>query len=129
MAKKVTNNVILCFDGDDAGRNASDNLKNTLTGLDALCVTADISGSHKDANEALLDDREKFHCVVEDAVTSCEMTLAEEKETYRDKFRRRGEWTAYTDMDLGVTFATPPGSTAKVMSALAGLRKLDETMP
>ena len=53
--------------------------------------------------------------------------LAEEKETYRDKFRRRGEWTAYTDMDLGVTFATPPGSTAKVMSALAGLRKLDET--
>lgn len=53
--------------------------------------------------------------------------LAEETEPYNDKFRKKGEWTAYTDMDLGVIFATPPGSTAKVMSALAGLRSLAET--
>jgi len=31
---------------------------------------------------------------------------------------------AYTDRDLGLTFQTAPGSTAKVMSALAGLQKL-----
>ena len=31
---------------------------------------------------------------------------------------------AYTDRDLGLTFQTAPGSTAKVMSALAGLKKL-----
>lgn len=31
---------------------------------------------------------------------------------------------AYTDRDLGLTYQTPPGSTAKVMSALAGLQKL-----
>ena len=53
--------------------------------------------------------------------------LAEETDTYYDRYRKKGEWNAYTDMDLGLTFATPPGSTAKVMSALAGLRKLDTT--
>ena len=31
---------------------------------------------------------------------------------------------AYSDRDLGLTYQTPPGSTAKVMSALAGLQKL-----
>ena len=31
---------------------------------------------------------------------------------------------AYTDRDLGLTYQTPPGSTAKVMSALAGFMKL-----
>ena len=31
---------------------------------------------------------------------------------------------AYTDRDLGLTFQTAPGSTAKVMSALAGFKKL-----
>lgn len=32
------------------------------------------------------------------------------------------DWTSYSDMDLGLVFPTPPGSTAKVMSALAGLK-------
>ena len=34
------------------------------------------------------------------------------------------KWTAYTDRDLGLTYQTMPGSTAKVMSAMAGLDKL-----
>ena len=34
------------------------------------------------------------------------------------------KWTAYTDMDLGLTYKTAPGSTAKTMSALAGLNKM-----
>lgn len=31
------------------------------------------------------------------------------------------QFAAYTDMDLGVSFYTPPGSSAKVMSAMSGL--------
>jgi cell division protein FtsW (lipid II flippase)/cell division protein FtsI/penicillin-binding protein 2 len=34
------------------------------------------------------------------------------------------DFKAYTDRDLGLTYQTPSGSTAKVMSALAGLQKL-----
>ncbi|GHT13630.1 hypothetical protein FACS189426_18810 [Bacteroidia bacterium] len=40
---------------------------------------------------------------------------------YNEKDRNQ---EAYTDQDLGMTYQTPPGSTAKVMSALAGLQKL-----
>ena len=75
--------IILSLDNDDAGRTASDNLKKTLTALDVLCVTANLYGSsYKDANEALLADRESFQRSVEDAVKDCERALAEEKETY-----------------------------------------------
>ncbi len=34
------------------------------------------------------------------------------------------KWPTYTDRDLGTTYQTPPGSTAKVMSAMGGFRKL-----
>ena len=34
------------------------------------------------------------------------------------------KWTAFTDRDLGLTYQTMPGSTAKVMSAMAGLNRL-----
>lgn len=38
---------------------------------------------------------------------------------------RPADWTAFTERDLGLTFATNPGSTAKIMSALAGLIYMD----
>lgn len=37
---------------------------------------------------------------------------------------KNDEWTAYTDRDLGMTYQTQPGSTAKVMSAIAGFMKM-----
>lgn len=37
---------------------------------------------------------------------------------------QESSWKAYTDMDLGLVRATAPGSTAKVISALAGLRQI-----
>ena len=47
---------------------------------------------------------------------------------YGDKNYQDGindkDWTAYTDMDLGLIYRTAPGSTAKVMGAMAGLNKL-----
>lgn len=55
-----------------------------------------------------------------------ERLAAEGEDSYKDYGRPVG-WQAYTDMDLGLCFPTPPGSTAKVMSALAGLRSLDAT--
>lgn len=43
---------------------------------------------------------------------------------YNDRYRN---FRAYTDRDLGMTYQTQPGSTAKVMSALAGLMKMGDT--
>ena len=42
---------------------------------------------------------------------------------YSDNTPTKG-WKAYTDRDLGMTFQTQPGSTAKVMSAIAGFMKI-----
>ena len=43
--------------------------------------------------------------------------------SYSDNLKNKS-WNAYTDRDLGLTFQTYPGSTAKVMSAMSGLQKL-----
>lgn len=42
---------------------------------------------------------------------------------YSDNYKSKN-WRAYTDRDLGLTYQTMPGSTAKVMSAMAGLQEL-----
>lgn len=47
--------------------------------------------------------------------------LKENEDPYYSDNMRGKDWTAYTDVDLGTTFRTMPGSTAKVMSAMAGL--------
>lgn len=43
--------------------------------------------------------------------------------SYSDNYKDNS-WSAYTDRDLGLTYQTMPGSTAKVMSAIAGFQKL-----
>lgn len=43
---------------------------------------------------------------------------------YYSDSEKGAEWQAYTDRDLGTTFQTAPGSTAKVMSAMAGFMKM-----
>lgn len=59
--------------------------------------------------------------------------LAKEEELAHDSgkpyaifndYRKDKTWHTYTDRDLGTTYPTPPGSTAKVMSAMGGFRKL-----
>lgn len=109
--------IILALDGDDAGRDASDKLKNTLTALDVLCVSADIYGSHKDANEALLADRDKFQRSVEDAVKDCENAFADEKETYLKE-----NSTKYQISDFLYSIANPPTLIE------TGFTKLDELL-
>lgn len=50
---------------------------------------------------------------------------AENGKVYSDKGKKNDkEWTPYSDMDLGLRYPTHPGSTAKVMSAIAGVNEL-----
>lgn len=50
-------------------------------------------------------------------------TLRVNNDSYDDINNRNKSWEAYTDMDLGLVYPTPPGSTAKVVTGLAGYRK------
>lgn len=45
-----------------------------------------------------------------------------ELSVYRDSHRPSG-WTAYSDMDLGLSYATNPGSSAKVLTSIAALQQ------
>lgn len=49
-------------------------------------------------------------------------TIKDNNTVYSDKYKGK-EWKAYSDMDLGLKYPTAPGSTAKVMTALAGIKK------
>ena len=50
-------------------------------------------------------------------------TLKVNNSSYDDINNRDKSWKAYTDMDLGLVYPTSPGSTAKVVTGLAGYRK------
>lgn len=50
-------------------------------------------------------------------------TLRANHDSYDDINNRNKSWKAYTDMDLGLVYPTSPGSTAKVVTGLAGYRK------
>lgn len=50
-------------------------------------------------------------------------TLRVNNDSYDDINNRNKTWMAYTDMDLGLVYPTSPGSTAKVITGLAGYRK------
>lgn len=65
--RRTTSTLILCLDNDDAGKRAERELAEGLQALNIDYVTADISGDHKDPNEALQTDRESFYKAVADA--------------------------------------------------------------
>lgn len=50
-------------------------------------------------------------------------TLKVNNSSYDDINNKNKSWKAYTDMDLGLVYPTSPGSTAKVVTGLAGYRK------
>lgn len=55
-------------------------------------------------------------------------TLRVNNDSYDDIHNRNKAWKAYTDMDLGLVYPTSPGSTAKVITGLAGYRKEDNSI-
>ena len=52
--------LIICLDRDDAGKRATEALTGGLKRLNVPYIIADITGSHKDPNEALTADRAAF---------------------------------------------------------------------
>lgn len=62
--------LIICLDNDEAGRKTAERLKEGLRRLNISYVTADISGAHKDPNEALTADRAAFETAIAKAIAS-----------------------------------------------------------
>jgi len=62
--KKTSNVLIICMDKDETGEKTTEQLCAGLRELNIKHVTADISGQHKDANEALTADKKTFTAAV-----------------------------------------------------------------
>jgi len=60
--------LILCLDNDDAGKKTTAELRAGLDRLNISHIAANISGSHKDPNEALTADRAAFCAAIEGAL-------------------------------------------------------------
>lgn len=60
--------LILCLDNDGPGKKAAQEVQEGLQRLQIPFISADITGGHKDPNEALCADREAFYDAVQDAI-------------------------------------------------------------
>ena len=58
--RKTSITLILCLDTDEAGKRGSEALERELDDIRVPYVVADICGKYKDANEALISERETF---------------------------------------------------------------------
>lgn len=58
--QRTRSTLIICLDNDDAGKKAAAALAEGLQELNIAHITADISGGHKDPNDALKADRAAF---------------------------------------------------------------------
>lgn len=67
---------VICTDNDDAGRRAAETLESGLQRLKLKYITANISGDHNDANDALIADRQAFEQAVKDAQAKAEAAQA-----------------------------------------------------
>lgn len=68
--KPTKSTLILCLDNDEAGKKATERLREGLQRLNVSYVSADITGTHKDPNEALTADRAAFEKAVARAIAS-----------------------------------------------------------
>lgn len=76
--------LVLCLDNDEAGRRATNRLKDALTRLNISWTTADINGGHKDPNEALTADRAAFERAIYKAIEG-EAAKPDNTATYLDE--------------------------------------------
>ena len=81
-AAPPTQPLLLCLDNDAEGQNTSDFIAEELTRLKAPFYRVDIYGDSKDANEALIKDREAFTATVRGAESIEKEAQEEAKENY-----------------------------------------------
>jgi replicative DNA helicase len=75
---------LLALDKDDPGRTETDKILPELKEMGITVVAVDISGDYKDANEALVADREAFSLAVREAERQGDEIMNVEKREYLD---------------------------------------------
>ncbi|MEE3451373.1 MAG: DnaB-like helicase C-terminal domain-containing protein [Acutalibacteraceae bacterium] len=97
--KRTAATLILCFDNDKGGEKCSKVISEGLQRLNISFVKANISGSHKDPNEALMANRKEFERQVTAAITTTtrpdnalayiDMIMNGDLEAFKESLNRR----------------------------------------
>lgn len=99
--KPTDSTMIIALDNDQAGKKATEVLKNGFKRLNIPCIEADITGSYKDPNEAINGNMDEF------ARRIVEAENAAEYERNRDEltdFLEKVQTDAYKPYETGLKF-------------------------
>lgn len=92
---KTTQPLILALDNDKAGETAEEKLAEALDSIGAKYYRLDIYGDSKDANEALLKDREAFREMIKGAEEQVIKLEEESKEEAREAYYNKTSAEAF----------------------------------
>ena len=81
--------LVIALDNDEAGQAAADELAQLLKPLGVPFLQANISGGHKDANEALTANRSEFIATIRATERQAMDAAARDKEREREEYRNR----------------------------------------
>ena len=110
--------LVLALDNDEAGRKAEDKLGEKLSKLDITNYRLDIYGDHKDANEALLADKEDFTQQVVQAVAY----VREREEEVREEYEKNSAGEHLQEFINGIA------KSANTPAIPTGFTNLDEAL-
>lgn len=85
---QITQPIIICLDNDAAGADAAGKLEEGLRERGLPSYRRDISGGHKDANEALVSDRAGLEAAMAAAEEEAKAEAAAEEEAEKQEFLR-----------------------------------------
>lgn len=113
-AKKPAQPLVLALDNDEAGRKASEELSSKLEALGVPFYTSNLYGDHKDANEALVADREALTREVRAVVDRIRAEALEALEAEKKEYLQTTALAHINDFIDGIqasvdTPATPTG--------------------
>lgn len=119
---KPTQPLIISLDNDEAGQKADKEITEGLAGREISFYRHNIAGTHKDANEALLSDREGFTAEIRKAEQEQEEEVKAQEETERETYLHKS--AAYCLQD----FQREIEETAEAPAVSTGFYELDSIL-
>lgn len=113
--------IILALDTDEAGKKAEDSLAEQLTALQIPFYRHNVSGWAKDANEALVQDRQAFAEMVADGERKREQEEAALQEAQKEEYLKTSAASALQDFE---TWIKDSANTPAISTGFAQLDRI-----
>lgn len=120
--QKPAQPLMISLDADEEGQRAEEKLIEDLTALQIRCFLYDVCGTAKDANEALIQDREGFIADIAAAERIPEEELKAQAEAAKERYLKENNAAAYLqEFKDGITASV---NTPVISTGFANLDKI-----